>query len=66
MGVAAEMVKNMKSMKVTYIPPVDPAMQAMSKENLILHGRKGENQAITAGLELLRRADNKARRAAAA
>lgn len=55
-----------KAKIVTYVPPANPAMMGMSREALVLHGRKSEKQAIEAGLEILRRADNKLRRAQAA
>lgn len=66
MGAAASYVKNAKDTQVTYIPPVDPILMGFSKEDLILHSRKGETNAIGAGLELLRRADNKFRKGSVA
>lgn len=51
--------------KVTYLPPVNPAMQALGTIALVAHGELGEKQSIEAGLELLRRKGNNLRRKAA-
>lgn len=44
---------------VTYLPPVDPAMQKLSALELVAFGETGEKPAIAAGLELLRRKRNR-------
>ena len=55
-----------KATQVTYLPPVNPQMQAMGTEALVAHGELGHEQSVEAGLEMLRRKGNTLRRKRAA